>query len=140
MLLMTKSNTSFMMWGATLLIEWFSPGHSLGKTTQLDMQHSFLFIQITSIFTAFFLDRSFLIFPLSFGKQCTPPHSKNLPTVTHILSFQTPCGMTLRRCDLAWWLSAKKQLLLLQVFFLVFLELGMNYLNIFPLPSDFYFL
>ena len=40
----------------------------------------------------------------------TPPHSKKLPAVTHVLSFQTACGIKSRRCDFAWWLSTKKQL------------------------------
>ena len=40
--------------------------------------------------------------------QSTPPHSKKLHAVTHILSFQTARKMMSSRCIFAWWLSAKK--------------------------------
>ena len=53
---------------------------------------------------------NFLFSPCSFSQQLTPHHSVKLPSVTHVVLFQTACKIMSHRCFVAGQVSAKKQL------------------------------
>ena len=65
-------------------------------------------LRIPCMFTAFSRTDPFFFSPTLLAKKHTPPLSKKLPAVIHILSYQTACEVTSRRCDFACLLSAKK--------------------------------
>ena len=59
------------------------------------------------------------LFPpsLSANKALSPPLSEKLPSVAHILIFQTACEMMSRRCVAAWPVSANKTIVYNPCFF-----------------------
>ena len=83
-----------------LQVKEYTIGFFCGKSSDKIRGGNKFFIE-TCMFTAFSRTDLFFFSPSLLAKKHTPHLSKKLPAVTHVLSFQTACKVTSRRCDFA---------------------------------------